>query len=275
MSNREAIRKGNVALVTGGADGIGLASAKYFADKGMSVYVADINDEKLTLASKESPDLTAVHTDVTDLSQVEALRDRIYAEKGQLNILMNNAGSGFGTGCWTEYDNWRNTLDLNVYGVVHGLQVFVPSMLEEGNPGVVINTGSKQGITNPPGDPAYNASKAAVKAITEQLAHSFLNTENCNLTAHLLVPGFVYTGIVSKWLPEKPEGAWWPDQVAEFMGAALERGDFYIICPDNDVDRNRDNKRMAWAMGDLIENRPALSRWNPQYVEAFESFESE
>ena len=273
MASQAVISKGNVAVITGGADGIGLASAKYLAGRGMRVCIADINEDKLASAAAELGDVLGVVTDVTDMASVQSLKDRVYAEFGQVDLLMNNAGSGYGTSSWGEYENWRKTLELNLFGVIHGLQVIVPAMVEAGRPGMVINTGSKQGITNPPGDPAYNTSKAAIKAMTEQLAHSLRNTENCQITAHLLVPGFVYTGLVSQFLPEKPDSAWWPDQVADFMGPALERGDFYIICPDNDVNREQDNKRMTWAMGDLVENRPALSRWHPDFAEAFQAFE--
>ncbi|MGB1139575.1 MAG: SDR family NAD(P)-dependent oxidoreductase [Halioglobus sp.] len=271
MSDSTVIAEGNVAVITGGADGIGLAAANYFLGRGMRVCIADINEEQLASAAAELGSVLAVPTDVTKMDQVQALKDAVYAEYGQVNLLMNNAGCGYGTSSWAEYDGWRNTMELNLFGVVHGQQVFLPAMLEAGLPGMVINTGSKQGITNPPGDPAYNASKAAIKALTEQLAYELRNIENCAVTAHLLVPGFVYTGLIRRWLPEKPDGAWWPDEVAQFMGPALERGDFYIICPDNDVDRVEDNRRMAWAMGDLIENRPALSRWHPDYAADFEA----
>ena len=92
------------------------------------------------------------------------------------------------------------------------------------------------------------------------------------MTAHLLVPGFTYTGMIRRFMPEQPPGAWAPAQVVAFMVDALGRGDFYILCPDNDVTREMDNKRMAWAMGDIIENRPPLSRWHPEYGDAFKEF---
>ena len=111
-----------------------------------------------------------------------------------------------------------------------------------------------------------------MKALTEALQHDLRNTENCKVNAHLLVPGFVYSGMVRQWLPEKPEGAWTCEETIEFMIESLNRDDFYIICPDNDVDRPTDNKRMTWAMGDLVENRPPLSRWHPDYASVFEDF---
>ena len=84
---------------------------------------------------------------------------------------------------------------MNLWGVIHGTQAFVPGMIARGRPGLVINTGSKQGITTPPGNPAYNVSKAGVKVFTEALAHELRKTEGARISAHLLIPGFVFTGL--------------------------------------------------------------------------------
>jgi NAD(P)-dependent dehydrogenase (short-subunit alcohol dehydrogenase family) len=156
--------------------------------------------------------------------------------------------------------------------VIHGVHAFAPAMVAQGTPGAIISTGSKQGITTPPGDAAYNVSKAGVKVVTEQLAHALRNTPGSKVTAHLLVPGFTFTPLTRPGASEKPADAWTPDQVVDFMLPALARGDFYIICPDNAVTRATDEKRMQWAMADLIENRPALSRWHSDYKDAFEAF---
>jgi short-subunit dehydrogenase len=145
-------------------------------------------------------------------------------------------------------------------------------MIERGRPGLIINTGSKQGITTPPGNPAYNVSKAGVKALTEALQHELRNTEGCQISAHLLIPGHVFTGLTSRGRAEKPDGAWTPEQTVEFMIGSIDAGDFYILCPDNDVPRQLDERRMLWAAGDIVENRPALSRWHPDYAEAFARF---
>jgi NAD(P)-dependent dehydrogenase (short-subunit alcohol dehydrogenase family) len=272
MANHPAMAPGNVAVITGGADGIGLAAARYYQSLGMRVCIADIDTAKLQAAESELGQVLAVSTDVSNLSDVEALREQVYGSWGQVNILMNNAGIGGQCGSWEGYDIWKRILNVNLWGVVNGVHAFAPAMIEQGTPDLIINTGSKQGITTPPGNPAYNASKSAVKSITEALEHDLRNTEGCQVSAHLLVPGFTYTGLVREFLPEKPDSAWVPDQVVAFMVESLERGDFYILCPDNDVTREMDNKRIAWAMGDLIENRPALSRWHPDYLAAFEAF---
>ena len=145
-------------------------------------------------------------------------------------------------------------------------------MLDQQTPGLIINTGSKQGITSPPGNPAYNVSKAGIKALTEALQHELRNTQDSQLSAHLLVPGFTFTGMIRRFIEEQPPSAWSPAQVVEFMIERVSEGDFYVICPDNDVDRATDNKRMAWTMGDLIHNRPPLSRWHADFEAEFEAF---
>jgi NAD(P)-dependent dehydrogenase (short-subunit alcohol dehydrogenase family) len=152
------------------------------------------------------------------------------------------------------------------------VQLFQPAMLAADWPCAIINTGSKQGITLPPGDTAYNVSKAALKALTESLAHDLLATGD-RVTAHLLIPGFTYTGFTrARGVAEKPAAAWTAEQVVDFMLPALARGDFYILCPDNDVRRDIDEKRIRWAADDIIDNRPALSRWHPAFAERFADY---
>jgi len=150
------------------------------------------------------------------------------------------------------------------------VQTFLPGMIAQGAPALVINTGSKQGITNPPGNPGYNVTKAGVKALTESLAHELRALPDCRVSAHMLVPGFTFTGITG--VAQKPAGAWTGEQVVDFMLDSLARGDFYILCPDNDVTRAMDERRMQWAADDMIRNRPALSRWDNDYKTAFDAF---
>tara|TARA_R100000656_G_scaffold123416_1_gene99953 strand:+ start:381 stop:650 length:270 start_codon:yes stop_codon:yes gene_type:complete len=85
------------------------------------------------------------------------------------------------------------------------------------------------------------------------------------------VPGFTYTGMISQFLPEKPAEAWTSDEVVDFLLERLDRGDFYIICPDNDVSEEMDAKRIQWYADDLIQGRPALSRWHPDFADAFKA----
>ena len=267
-----ALVPGNVAVITGAADGIGLAAAGAYAALGLRVCMADIDAEKLRAAAAEIEGSLAVPTDVSDLASVQSLATKVRDTHGRVDVLMNNAGIGRLTGAWNDHEGWQAVLGVNLWGVINGVQAFTQGMIDQGTPGLIINTGSKQGITSPPGNPGYNVSKAGVKAVTEALQHGLRTTEGCQVTAHLLVPGFTYSGMMKPFLPEKPDSAWTTEQVVEFMLASVERGDFYILCPDNEVTREIDDKRMAWTMGDLIENRPPLSRWHPDYAEAFEKF---
>ena len=191
---------------------------------------------------------------------------------GKVDILVNNAGILlFKTLLDTSKADYERVLGVNLMGVLHGVQAFAPDMIASGKPGLIVNTGSKQGITAPPGDTAYNVSKAGIKVLTEGLQHSLRNIAGCQVTTHLLVPGFTFTGMTRR-AAEKPPGAWTADQVIDFALERLAAGDFYIICPDNEVTREIDNARMTWAMQDLTQNRPPLSRWHPDYEHAFAAF---
>jgi NAD(P)-dependent dehydrogenase (short-subunit alcohol dehydrogenase family) len=185
---------------------------------------------------------------------------------------MNNAGMGGGGGVLGDLAKWRRLIEVNLWGVLHGMNVFAPAMLKQGTPGAIVNTGSKQGITCPPGDAAYNVSKAGVKVATEALAHELRTIEGCRVSAHLLIPGFTFTGMTRPGGGEKPAGAWTAAQVADFLIERMSAGDFYILCPDNEVTREDDARRILGAAGDIVENRPALSRWHPDYKAAFVEF---
>jgi len=275
-----AMAKDNVAVITGGASGIGLAAAMHFAALGMNVCIADLGVDALRAAeaklSSASPaggaNIMIARVDVSSREELTALESDVRNRFGGTDILMNNAGISPGARMFGPLENWQRLLAVNLWGVIHGTQVFAPQMIGRGRPGLIINTGSKQGITTPPGEPAYNVSKAGVKAFTEALQHELRNTDGCRISAHLLIPGHVFTGLTARGRTEKPLGAWTPEQTVDFMIKSLEAGDFYILCPDNDVPRSLDERRMLWAIGDIVENRPALSRWHPDYAEAFAAF---
>ena len=221
-----------------------------------------------------------------------ALSDEVFKDGGKCHFLMNNAGVGRGGGPMTAMETVRFTMGVNTFGPIHGCLAFVPKMKELGEVGIIVNTGSKQGITMPPGNLTYNMSKAALKCYTEGLEHELREQDGGKLRAALLVPGWVNTSIMLKSIradklskgeafdassvffhEEKPaQGAWMPQKVVDFMIEELDKGKFYIICPDNDVDRETDNLRMTWTMQDITEDRPPLSRWHPDYKDKFTDF---
>jgi NAD(P)-dependent dehydrogenase (short-subunit alcohol dehydrogenase family) len=270
-----------VAVVTGAGSGIGLAAAQRFASMGLKIALADLAGDALTLAAEKvaavapggAADVLALPTDVSRPADLVLLREATLERFGPVAVLMNNAGVGNNPGLpWENAAAWKALVDVNLWGVVHGVEAFVPSILAAGKPAVVINTGSKQGITSPPGNAAYNLSKAALRNFTESLAHALRGAADGIVSAHLLIPGFTFTGMTGSG--EKPAAAWTSEQVVDFMLESLTRGDFYILCPDNAVPRELDERRMQWSIDDIIKNRPALSRWHPDFEAEFAAYVS-
>jgi NAD(P)-dependent dehydrogenase (short-subunit alcohol dehydrogenase family) len=299
-----------------------------FASRGMNVWMLDIDSHELPQAHQRVWEVAVAAqqqqqeqqgsieyrvVDVSDFNAMQKVAKEVFDEKnnGKCHILMNNAGTGQGGGgAWMMNSNvnvvYQQVMAVNTMGPVNGCFAFLPHMRASGENGMIINTGSKQGITMPPGNLVYNMSKAALKVFTEGLEHELMmerrrrqsNDNNNNgsgkLRAALLIPGWVNTSIVLKAMrasksdgdkddddaaeapfhEAKPAaGAWMPQQVIDFMIAELDAGRFYIVCPDNDVvDRATDNARMTWTMQDITENRPPLSRWHPDYQEAFQRY---
>ena len=281
MTSHPALAASHVAVITGGASGIGFAAARALAGRGLKVAIADRDADALKAAGQVlatligDDNVLALQTDVSRRDEIAHLHDEVIARFGKVHVLMNNAGMQVSSTIFGPLENWERTLAINLGGIVAGTQIFGPGMIAHGEPAVIINTGSKQGITTPPGNPAYNVSKAGVKAFTEALQHELRSTEGCKVGAHLLIPGFVFTPLTARGRVEKPDGAWTPEQTVDFMLERIEAGDFYILCPDGETNRTLDEKRMAWAMGDIIENRPPLSRWHKDYGEAFKVFLAE
>lgn len=267
--------EGRVAVVTGAASGIGLAACERFAAMGMHVCMADVDAEGLEDAQRRvsaagagsGATVLARVTDVSDPESLRALKEAAYDELGEVAVLMNNAASFKREQALGDGPGFRQAIDTNLFGVVEGVRTFVPAMVAQATQCIVVNTGSKQGITMPPGNAVYNVAKAAVKAYTEALQHELRNTEGCQVSAHLLVPGWTTT----RGREHQP-GAWLPGQVIDFMLDAIGRGEFYILCPDGQVTPELDRKRILWTAGDIVHNRPPLSRWHPDYKDEFEAF---
>mmetsp|Transcript_12416 Transcript_12416/g.16316 ORF Transcript_12416/g.16316 Transcript_12416/m.16316 type:complete len:318 (+) Transcript_12416:76-1029(+) len=299
----DLMKPGHTAVVTGASSGIGKAASLAFAKSGMNVWMLDIDGAELLEAQKFVKQqaaqtdqlILAEKVDVSDPKAMESVAEQVFSTGNNCNVLMNNAGVGTGGGAIdTDLETMEKTFGVNLYGPIHGVKAFVPKMKESKEPGIIINTGSKQGITMPPGNLTYNMSKAALKCFTEGLEHELMKDRlesDGKLRAALFVPGWVNTSIVLKvqrakaadpgnfdensvfFHEGKPaSGAWMPGQVVDFMVKELDEGRFYIICPDNDVDRETDSLRMTWTMQDITENRAPLSRWHPDYKDAFAEF---
>ncbi len=274
----EAIHTDGLALVTGGASGIGLAACRRFAAAGMRIAIADRPGPALERAVESVAAETGAGAvrgfglDIAERDEVRGMVAAVTGWGGRIDVAMANAAIQPGSAIPGEDRSWDDILAVNLHGVIETVRAVLPGMTETDAPGLIVVSGSKQGITTPPGDPAYNVAKAGVKAFTEAVQHMLRNREGCRVSAHLLIPGFVWTGLTRGGRTEKPEAAWTPDQTVAFMLERLEAGDFYILCPDNDVSRATDEKRILWAAGDIVENRPPLSRWHPDHAEAFGRF---
>ena len=273
MPLSSAFDAGKLAVVTGAASGIGLAAASRWAAMGLRVALIDLPGEALqAAAARLGAQARPYPLDVSDAAAAAQTAAQIERELGAPSVLFANAGVQPGSALFAAPETWRRILDVNFWGVVHVANAFVPRMIEAAAPGEVLITGSKQGITTPPGDPAYNVSKSALKTFAEALEHDLRNRPGSPVRARLVIPGFVWTPLTYGGRAEKPAGAWTPEQTTDFLMQSLAREDFYILCPDNDVDRALDEKRIAWAAGDIIHNRPPLSRWHKDYAGPFAAF---
>ena len=271
-----AFEKDGVAVITGGASGIGRAAGRRAAAAGMKIVLVDVNRAKLDATAAElaaavgAGSVLAKAVDVASAEAMMALATEVEARFGAPTLLMNNAAAfvaGGAGGILDPIENWQRLFAVNVLGIVNGVQAFLPRMLLAARPAVIVNTGSKQGLTNPPGNPAYNTSKAAVNAYSQNLARDLRERSGSLVTAHLLIPGWTTTGDA-----EHRPGAWLPEQVVDFMSDAIERNTFFILCPDGETTPEIDHKRIYWNAMDIILGRPALSRWHSDFKDAFAAF---
>lgn len=292
-NNAKAVfQSGKVAVITGASSGIGFAMSLTCVQLGMKVVMADVDKEGLKEAVKKvaekaangNDDVLFSLTDVSKKEDVEDLKKKAFERFGNVHLLMNNAGIGRKTGSISDYKNWESTINVNLWGVINGIQVFTQSMIDQDTPCIIINTGSKQGITTPPGNTGYNVSKAGVKVLTEGVQHTLRETPNCKVSAFLLVPGWTNTSLVLKarrvldpTFDEKKvfnennpaDGAWSSQQVVDFCIERVKKGHFYLMCPDNSVSWAIDKFRIEWACKDLTERNVPLTRWHPKYKDEF------
>lgn len=278
--NHLAIRAGNVAVVTGAAAGIGYAITHRLAKEGMDVVLFDSDAKSLKSASEslalDYPQvrMLALQGDVTSEKDLHDLYEKS-CEFGRVSLLVNNAATIKGAGPWDAPVKWRSLMEVNFWSVLTLQRLFVETMFSQEGHAAIINVGSKEGITTRPGNAAYSVSKAAIKVLTEQLAHELREKVGDRVTAHLLIPGYTYTPMnFPNAAPgsEKPSAPWTADQVADRLIEDMAGGQFYIFCEDNETPWELDQRRMQWAADDLIFKRPALSRWHKDHAEGFASY---
>jgi NAD(P)-dependent dehydrogenase (short-subunit alcohol dehydrogenase family) len=285
---------GRVAVVTGGAGGIGKAMGRRFAEEGMRVVLADVEEPALSATvgelAAEGHEVTGVVTDVAHYPSVENLRDRSLETYGAVHLLCNNAGIGAGAEgpIWQhELNDWRWAMGVNVFGVIHGINAFVPAMVASGDEGHVVNTSSGNGGVSPlPSTPQYAVTKAAVVTLTECLYAQLLDA-GAKVGASVLFPGphMLRTGLFTSWrnrpadlAKERPRATPYPtiedleaqmasagitvtytepEEVADQVVAGVRAGQFWIMAPSDRADEQ-------------IRARSAslLARANPDYLRA-------
>lgn len=192
---------GKVAVITGGASGIGFALARKAASEGMKIVIADVEEGPLSEAETKlkaaGAEALAVRTDVSKFEEVEALADKAFDAFGGVHLLCNNAGVNLPISrpAWeVTVDDWRWITGVNLWGVIHGVRAFVPRMLEQDAEGHVVNTSSSVGMASTSGLAGYKLTKHAVLSLTETLAHDF-SLRGAKLNASALCPSTVSTGL--------------------------------------------------------------------------------
>lgn len=222
--------EGKVAVITGGASGLGLAMAQRFADAGMNIVIADIEAEPLAMAeaaiAAKGAKVLARRTDVARAEDIEALAESAYKAFGAVHVLCNNAGVGGSPGAMWELsdDDWRWVIDVDLWSVVHGVRSFVPRMLASGEEAHIVNTASVAGLVTGAVGAPYTVAKFGVVALSEQLYFE-LGRSGHNIGVSVLCPGFVNTNIYDSGRNRQaeygePQGTPTPD--AEQRRAALQ-----------------------------------------------------
>lgn len=250
------LQRGQVAVVTGAASGIGFALAEAFAAKGLRVALADVEEAALAQAEatlrERGADTLCVPVDVADAGQVEALAERAYGAFGAVHVVCNNAGvSGDFRPVWEQsLESWEWVLGVNLWGVIYGVRAFVPRMLDGGAAGHIVNTASIAGVVSMPLGSPYHVSKHGVVTLSESLAHE-LQARKSSIGVSVLCPGYVRTQIAdaARNRPEHLRGEGnsakeerWvdsirqvlargtpPEEIAACVSAGIEEDRFYVF----------------------------------------------
>ena len=205
------IEAGQVAVVTGGASGIGLALARAFGAHGMKLMIGDIEESALAIAADglrvDDCDVATHVVDVADEHAMESFADATYSAFGAAHVVCNNAGVVARHDSWGPLGDWKWVLGVDLWGVIHGVHSFVPRMLEAGTHGHVVNTASVAGLLGFPGIASYTAAKHAVVGLSTSMYHELGDTA---LGVSVLCPGLVATNIVNS---ERNRPDIEPDQV--------------------------------------------------------------
>jgi NAD(P)-dependent dehydrogenase (short-subunit alcohol dehydrogenase family) len=249
--------KGKVAVITGGASGIGRGLAERCLSEGMKVVLADVEEASLAKAETELKSqggtVLSVRTDVSKRSDVEQLARRAFDAFGLVHLLVNNAGIAAGGSPWeATWNDWEWAIGVNLWGVIHGVKVFTPLMLAQNAEGHIVNTASAAGLVVGGASAPYSATKHAVVALTESL-YLALEQRNARVKVSVLCPGMVHTNIVNAernrpaelknppvelspamragldFFKAAMEAAMSPRQVADIVFEAIRKEQFYIV----------------------------------------------
>jgi NAD(P)-dependent dehydrogenase (short-subunit alcohol dehydrogenase family) len=223
--------KDRVAVITGAASGIGFALAERCAAEGMHLVLADIEEPALARAAESirraGAQVLARRVDVASAAEVEALADAAYKRFGAVHLVCNNAGvAGVGAPLWQQtLDTWRWVINVNLFGVIHGVHSFVPRMLASGQEGHIVNTASLAGLTSGPMISPYYATKHAVVALSESLSME-LRMANAKISVSVLCPAFVKTKIAEsdRNRPQSGDFGAWSGEFHAMVQAMVEQG---------------------------------------------------